>query len=110
MSPLGSWIRFPLAKWAASEIEIRAEQAMLGDHDYTLLSAYSDQALIVFTPADPEVLETLATGAVNLANGLDQDLSQGSIQDPDERRVLRYACQGLWGVACRIRKHAWSVG
>jgi len=90
--------RFPVRGWAASELDVRAEVAAVGDPDYSLLAAWDGRAVVVFSA---EVLESLGAQAMALANGLDLDLEGGHVPT-EERRLVRGASVGLGNLAGRL--------
>jgi len=95
-------MKYKMAPFAASELEMRAEVTAVGDEDYALLAAYNKDHLVVFCP---EMLNTLANQACDLANGIDTDL-EAKLIPSDDRKASRAACIGLWNLANRLRKVA----
>ena len=92
-------VRTRVGGYAASELDIRREVTEAGDEDHELLMAWDGDAVAT----SDETREGLAWQAVHLANGLDDQLYKGAITAPEERKAMRHAAAGLWGLAARLR-------
>ena len=95
--------RFTVKGYAASELEARAEDFAVGDHDYSLMAQWDGTAVTVF---DREHADRLFYIIVNIANSLDEQIEYrlGEGRDGEGRRILRAAQSGLNNLASRILK------
>ena len=96
--PLAS-IRPP--RFAAAELDIRLEVAESPGDTSPLLAQWTGRVLVVL---DAENAVRLAADATDLADRIDLDLEHGLLGD--DREASRWAAQGLWSLASKLRRLA----
>lgn len=96
--------RLRLSGWAASEVEIRAEDPDLGDLDdpnvRAVLDAW-DGSAVAF---EVERAEVIARGLCALSNACDEAIADLRGRDRFEAEVARHASAGLGTAASRARR------
>lgn len=96
-------IKIKATGYAASELDIQAEDERPGSDRYRLLAQWTGSHVIAF---DAEHAELLADIACEWANSIDCDVENGCFANSEHRREQINICRGLWGLASRLRHAA----
>jgi len=96
-------IKIKVNGYAASEMDIQAENELPGSDLYRLLAQWTGNHVIVF---DADHADAMAWIACEWANSIDQDIENGCYEDGAHRKEQINTCRGLWGLASRLRKVA----